>query len=78
MISEPAPNLLACIARPQTDIIPGVYPREFRARCACAWIAMPTLSFTHLSGVFVNVIMILEGHGASYTHHHLANSAGMG
>ena len=43
------------------------------------WIAMPTLSFTHLSegvsiklNTYASVIMILEGHGASL------NSAGMG
>ena len=39
---------------------------------------MPTLSFTHLlEGSYASVIMILEGHGASYTHNHLANFAGM-
>ena len=53
------------------------------ARCACAWDHHAHfISFTYLSeGVSMklcyNVIMILESHGTSHIHNHLANSAGM-
>ena len=60
----------------------GVYPQNFEwPGMLCVGSPCPlyhSLIRKSFDKSYANVIMILEGHGASYIHNHLANSAGMG